>query len=210
MILFRGLLCAVMVAMAGTASAELYVAGQLGAHLPNDVSNTEWKVGAANANGSDIALQNSFMYGAKVGYYFDQLPWLGVETEFYNATPHVEQQRIRIGTTPFALTGTHHRVFTWSPFTVVVRYQAGELEPYAGLGLGVFFSHLSTTGLSSSDTGVGLHTQVGLRYRVTPHVAVFGEWKYDQANLVHAIGSGLTFDGDYSAHILAFGVGYHF
>src|SRR5262245_27645287 len=82
-----------------------------------------------------------------------------------------------LGTSP----GAHLRVLNWSPITVVARYQMGKFEPYAGVGLGLYFAQLKdpTSGDSSSSTTPGLNTQVGLRLRITDHIAVFGEWKYN-------------------------------
>jgi opacity protein-like surface antigen len=61
---------------------------------------------------------------------------------------------------------------------------------------------------------VGLNTQVGLRYLVTKSVSLFGEWKYNRASFNFAESSPTQatggFNGDYAAHLLAFGVGYHF
>jgi opacity protein-like surface antigen len=160
------------------------------------------------------------MYGAKLGYYFNSLKWLGVETEVFNTNPNSKQQTVTVsgggvsGTQTLA--GPDIRVLTWAPINVVVRYQAGKFEPYAGVGMGVFFArvHDGASGESSSSTKVGLNTQLGVRFLVTQHVSVFGEWKYNRASLNFsdstptAATGGLK--GDYSAHILAFGVGYHF
>jgi opacity protein-like surface antigen len=153
------------------------------------------------------------MYGAKLGYYFDSLKWLGLETEVFNATPHIKQQNwtingLNLGTLP----GINNRVLTWAPVNIVIRYQAGAFEPYAGVGLGIFFSHMSAAGFSSSSTDVGLNTQLGLRYRVTQGLSLFGEWKFNHASISHnnLAGTGLNASADYNAHNLAFGVGYHF
>jgi opacity protein-like surface antigen len=198
------------------ARAEMYVAGQVGVTLPQNLSNVEWTAGGASLSGSDLALQNSVMYGAKFGYYFDSLKWLGLETEVFNTTPHIKQQDATIGGVSGNLQGVHLRVLTWAPINVVVRYQIGAFEPYAGVGLGVFFSQLSTEGFSSSSTDVGLNTQVGLRYRVTSKVALFGEWKFNHANISHnnivnipGFG-GVSTSADYNVHHLVFGLGYHF
>jgi opacity protein-like surface antigen len=195
------------------ARAEMYVAGQVGATLPYNLSNVEWSVGGLTAKGNDLSLHNSLMYGAKFGYYFDSIKWLGLETEVFNTTPHVKQQNwnvggLSLGTAP----GLDFRVLTWAPINIVVRHQMGAFEPYAGVGLGVFFSRLSTEGFSSSSTDVGLSTQLGLRYRVTTNFAVFGEWKFNHANLNHTNlqGTGLDLSADYNAHNLVVGVGYHF
>jgi opacity protein-like surface antigen len=103
---------------------------------------------------------------------------------------------------------------TWAPVNLVMRYQIGAFEPYAGVGMGVFFSRFSMAGAGSSDaTDVGFNTQLGLRYRVTNHFAVFCEWKLNYANLSHKdfLGApGFDASADYLTHHLAMGVGYHF
>ncbi len=99
---------------------------------------------------------------------------------------------------------------------VVVRYPMGQFEPYAGVGMGVFFANIKDggSGESSSSTNVGVNTQLGLRYLVTKHVSLFGEWKYNRARFNFSSSSPTQetggIKGDYSAHILAVGVGYHF
>jgi hypothetical protein len=49
---------------------------------------------------------------------------------------------------------------------------------------------------------------------VTKDLALFGEWKYNRAsfNFSQSTPTQATggIKGDYSAHILAFGIGYHF
>ena len=200
------------------AHAEMYVAGQIGVTIPNNFTNVEGTGPNAGFSFSDASLQNSFMYGAKLGYYFNSIKWLGVETEVFNTNPNVKQQNLNFSgqgiAGSFVLPGEHLRVLNWSPVTVVVRYQAGQFEPYAGVGMGLYFARLSSGGESSSDTNVGLNTQLGLRYKLNEHLALFGEWKYNRASLSFDAstpnGNAGGVKGDYSAHILAFGLGYHF
>ena len=204
----------------GPVQAEMYVAGQVGVTIPNDASNIEGVDSAAGLKLSDLSLHNSVMYGAKLGYYFESMKWLGVETEVFNSTPHIKQQDVTVsgpgGSASGTLSGQDLRVLNWSPLTVVVRYQAGQFEPYAGVGMGVYFSriHDGQSGESSSDTSVGLNTQLGARYLVTKNLSVFGEWKYNRAhfNFSESTPTAATggFKGDYSANVFAFGVGYHF
>lgn len=196
----------------------MYVAGQVGVTIPNDVTNIKGTGPNAGFSFSDASLQDSFVYGAKLGYYFESVKWLGVETEVYNSNPNIKQQNVTVsgpgGTATGLQPGESLRVLSWSPITVVVRYQAGRFEPYAGVGMGVYFAHLSSGGESTSDTNVGLNTQLGLRYKVTQNLAVFGEWKTNRVKF-HFDASGLNgnaggFKGDYGVNILTFGVGYHF
>jgi opacity protein-like surface antigen len=199
--------------------AEMYVAGQVGVTIPQSFSSVEYSAFGVTLRGNDLSMQNSLMYGAKAGYYFDSLKWqnfnLGVETEVFNTNPNIKEQNytiagVNLGTGP----GVNARILNWAPVNIVVRYQAGAFEPYAGVGFGVFFSHFSQAGGgSSTGTDVGLNTQLGLRYRVTNNVSLFGEWKYNHANLSNNnfVGTnGLKVSGDYNANILAFGLGYHF
>ena len=166
----------------------MYVAGQMGVSIPNSFSNVEGVGSAAGVTVSDLSLQNSLMYGAKLGYYFDSIKWLGVETEVFNSTPHLKQQNATVSFGGASATATFPgqsvRVLNWAPINIVVRHQMGQFEPYAGIGMGVFFANLTdgASGESSSSTNVGLNTQVGLRYLVTRNVSLFGEWKYNRAS----------------------------
>jgi opacity protein-like surface antigen len=198
------------------AQAEWYVAGQLGANVPGDLSNVQWSPGGA---GNDLKLQTSVVYGGKVGYYFESIKWLGVETELFNAHPHIKQQDLTIGGIPAnPIPGTVTRVLTWAPVNLILRYQAGAFEPYGGVGLGVFFSHVNDTsslslgspGFSGDSTNVGLNTQVGLRYRVTKSIATFAEWKYNWAQITQDNLAGRKVQADYSANNFVVGLGYHF
>lgn len=217
------------------ARAEMYVAGQAGVTLPQSLSNVDVSDPStglpAGSTSSNLDLKASVMYGAKLGYYFDSVKWLGVETEVFNTTPHMKQQTQTLTvpqgfafaappscagsqSCPISASGSYLRVLTWAPVNLVVRYQMGQLEPYAGVGMGVFFARLKDagTGDSTSSTAVGLNTQVGLRYRVTSNIAIFGEWKFNHARFsFDATPNAFTnVDATYNVHHLVFGVGYHF
>jgi opacity protein-like surface antigen len=163
------------------------------------------------------------MYGLKFGYYFDSIKWLGFEAELFNSNPHIKQQTATAtnatGSVTGTVPGTSLRVLNLAPINIVVRYQMGRLEPYAGVGMGIFMVNLKdgATGLTTSNSKIGLNTQVGLRYFVVENVSVFGEWKYNRVGLdfhsftaVPAQSTGGGYKGDFSAHIFAFGIGYHF
>ncbi|HSE58607.1 MAG TPA: porin family protein [Nitrospiraceae bacterium] len=213
-------LFSLVLVLAGTqAQAEMYVAGQVGVTLPQDAEKIDYSssiVPGVTLRGNDLELDKSVMYGAKLGYYFDSLKWLGLETEVFNTTPHLKQQNVTIaGISLGEVSGSYLRVLNWAPVNVVVRYQMGRLEPYAGIGLGLFFARLKDgqTGESTSSNATpGINTQVGLRYRVTQNFAIFGEWKYNYArfNFDETPTAFSNIDATYRAHHLVFGVGYHF
>lgn len=227
--LVLGIGVALSLGSAFPALAETYVSGMAGATLAPDTVrgrvNDPRFVGLPEGTSiSNVQLNSSIMYGAKVGHYFNSLPWLGVELEAFVTTPHRPAQRLTlsasgIGTIHQEEPGATNRIVVVSPL-LMVRYQAGAFEPYAGAGPAVFFLHqeqLTSSGspsnYSQSNTGYGLNTQVGLRYRLTGHVSVFGEWKYNygridlagQANVNHFGINALS-----QLHHFVFGIGYHF
>ena len=192
--------------------AETYVAGQLGWSFPNDVSHVEGTKHLAGFTVSDVALQNNLMYGAKLGHFFDRARWFGVETEIFNSTPHQKQQTVTITgagiSVPTPVQGTLLRVTTWA-FNAVVRYPGERFQPYAGVGLGVFFAHAG----DASDTTVGFNALAGARIFLTKQFAAFAEYKYQRTSgefsaSIPGIGpAGLK--GDYSANSLVAGLSYH-
>ena len=80
--------------------------------------------------------------------------------------------------------------------------------------MGVFFSQLKDAGTndSTSSTSIGLNTQLGLRFRLTNNLALFGEWKFNHARFSFDATPNAfpNTDATYNAHHLVFGVGYHF
>lgn len=209
---------------------ELYVAGFGGYTIGHGFDNVEGTGALSGINLGDIDLKDSGVYGAKVGYFMPRrLNWLGVEMEAFNTTPHLKE-------TAFT-TGAHLRVTTLA-FNAIARakmmcerhddhdrtrrpandrdyryHEFCRLQPYVGVGLGVFFARASDATGSASDNGVpGLNALAGVRYYFTERVALFGEYKYNRATFefdnVGATAAGLK--GDYSASHIVGGLSLHF
>jgi opacity protein-like surface antigen len=205
--------------------AEWYVAGQTGVTLPSigkgltdvDIDSSGFPSGTTM---SDRALKSSILYGAKIGYFFPRARWFGLETEAFNTTPHIKQQFTTItvpnaGSVGGVLSGDHFRVLTWAPANLIFRYPSTRLQPYVAIGPGIFFAQVKTTQSgfegSQSSTKIGLNAQVGLRYYITRHVTVFGEWKYNYARFNFSENdTQFGFKATYSMNHVAFGLGYHF
>lgn len=88
------------------------------------------------------------------------------------------------------------------------------LQPYIGAGIGVFFAHTNGFGArhSDSDNAVpGFNGLAGVRYFVTEHVALFGEYKYNRAtfNFDNPNSPG-GLKGDYSVSMVVGGLSFHF
>jgi opacity protein-like surface antigen len=186
---------------------------------------------------SDQSLKSSFLFGAKFGHFFRRYKWFGIEAEVFHTTPHIKQQPVTL-TSPSSVTftpagggppqnlgnqfstagdfqGAHFRVFTLAPLNFVFRYPGNRLQPYVAVGPGIFFGRISTavtTGPDSqSSTALGLNTQVGLRYHLTRHVSMFGEWKYNYARFNFKENDNFFgVKSTYSMNHFAFGLAYHF
>ena len=210
--------------------SETYVAGFGGYTFGGKFSDVEGAGLLPGGNLGDRDLADSVVYGGKVGHFFgDRMDWLGVEMEAFNTTPHVEQDRLvpganlRVTTLAFNLIGrlkfgcetTTQRTETRTEGArrYETRYEREfcRLQPYGGVGLGVFFANLSNNGNSVSDNAVpGLNALAGLRYYFNERVALFGEYKYNWAALELTDGPIGGFKGDYQANHIVGGLSFHF
>ena len=208
--------------------AESYVAGQIGISVPSMTKGLT-DVEAVDNTGtfpagtmfSDLSLKSNIMYGAKVGHYFRQLRWFGIEGEIYNANPHLKQQPSTLTVPGFppvtgSTDGNYFRVLTIAPVNLMIRYPGKRLQPYVGIGPGIFLARLQEAQLGESicSTTVGLNAMAGIRYLITRHFAVYGEWKYNYTrmdfdqNLNFIQPFGLK--ADYQMNHFAFGAAYLF
>lgn len=195
-----------------TAQAEVYVAGQVAATIPEDLSEVQLTATRTGISTGPLMLADSVMYGGKLGYMFERPNWLGLEMEAYTTTPNLKAPTITVPTPLGSLTsqvrGAHVRVTTVA-FNVLVQYPAERVRPYAGVGLGVFLA-----GIPVLDTSVGLNALAGLRVFLTERLALFAEYKYNRASLdidfkISGVGN-VTLKAIYMAHHLGGGISYHF
>jgi len=197
-------LSVVTVGMPSSAPAEWYVAGDVGANFADRLTGISGTNGLAELQAPDFDLQNSVSFGGKLGY-FPGHGWVGIEGEVLHTTPHIKN----LGNIP----GIHLRVTTVG-VNVLARYPGRTFQPYAGTGAGVVIARLSdsTTTQSNTDVASGWNVLAGLRTFVTPHVAIFTEYKYTQATLRFDQAFGMVggFEGTYRAQHVLGGLSYHF
>lgn len=239
-------------ALPSLAQAEWYAGGYGGISLAGSLSNVDMpRLGDRRAaadfgspppsvvlgeflishfRSSDLFLKQSPMFGAKVGYFFNdfKLPWLGMELEAFTTEPNIKSQSFNTShfiskckvlivppcvqsTSTTNLTETigeaRLRVNTVAA-NVIARYRSGRFQPYAGLGLGLF--HFSASGsVEGSQITAGLNALAGMRWFLTENIAVFSEYKYNRAT-VNFGDDFYGLKGDYAVTHLAVGFGFHF
>lgn len=194
-------------------SAETYIGGMLGATLSASAGDNKIKdpLIIDGTKATNLSLDKSVMYGGKVGHYFEQARWLGVEAEVFTTTPDAKRQRVTLtapsgASASFTQSRTDVHVTTVA-LNAMLRYPGERFQPYAGAGFGVFIAGAG----GQSDTAPGLNALAGLRVKLTEHVGLFGEYKYNRAAFSFSPSStSLGYDTTYQAHHVAVGVSYHF
>lgn len=194
-----------MPAVAGErASAEWYAAGQIGAAFADQLYDIGGTGSLATLRAPDFDLKNSITYGAKLGY-FPGHGWFGIEAEAFNTTPHIKS----LGDIP----GIHLNVTT-AAINLIARYPGLTFQPYAGIGTALVFARLgdSPTTQANSDMATGFNLLAGIRFFITPYVALFTEYKYTRATLEfdRAFGAVGGLIGEYRAQHAVIGASYHF
>ena len=186
---------------------------------------------------SDQSLKTSFMFGGKIGHYFSSPRWFGLEAEIFYSTPHIKQQDITLRSgTPFTfipsgggpstslgneltsvgIQGANFSVLTITPFNLMFRYPGNRLQPYIGIGPGIFIARIKDPSVtqgdnSQSSTKLGLNTLIGVRYFLTRHVSAFAEGKYNYVRFNFAENPNFFgFNATYTPISVALGVSYHF
>lgn len=212
---------------------EAYIGAQIGSTIAgNSLSQISLTDFSPTGTMSERSLSRSLLGGFKLGYYFPRARWFGIETEAFYTTPNIKQQSTTISIQPGAilngfgpvtggqttgtLTGDHFQVLTWAPVNFMFRYYKTRLQPYAGIGPGIFFGKITTTvpqfAGSQSSTALGLNAKAGLEYFFTRRITAFAEVKYNYVRFDFPANDngGFGFKATYSPLTLAVGVSYHF
>jgi opacity protein-like surface antigen len=152
------------------ATAEWFADAYLGAALTqkDEITFTTFRV----ERSQDVQYGSSAVYGLRLGRWFDGLPWLGVAVDASYFRPTKDLQVFPLT----ALALVRYSFFKDEEFT------HGRLQPYAGLGGGLFISNVDGTlgFLKASDTSVdiGLDTRAGIAYHFDANWVGFFEYRF--------------------------------
>jgi opacity protein-like surface antigen len=186
-----------------------------------------------------IGLKDSGMFGGKIGYFFPgRANWAGVEVDAFRTMPDLKGTTTgatiagfaiplagrqipgaQLTVTTVALNAVARAKFmcrseistSRSALLQEERSSWCPLQPYAGVGLGVFFADLNSPFGSIDSPVLGLNVLAGIRYYLTRRIALFGEYKYNRASfrLDNIEGTGAGLDGMYSVSHLTAGLSLH-
>jgi len=210
-----GLSAALVIYLAGLAHAEMYVGGQIGYAMTSGLTDVSGTHGRSGLTLSDIDLQNSVAFGAKIGTFFGERPgfeWFGVEAELYQTFPNIKGQTLTSNIPnkfSGAISGAPFSVTTVAA-NVIVRIPNQTIQPYAGLGIGGNLGYISGKNATfDRDTALApsFNILAGVRYFATQNIAVFGEYKYNVMTFSFPK-NDLT--ATYRANIFMVGLSFHF
>jgi len=218
-----------------SAVAESYVGFGLGVALSHDVTDISGKT-TAGVEGTltDLDPENGFSYGVKLGHYFENTPWLGVEFDFYQRAPDIDQQTATATGTAGIYGATVGQikvdVDSSTTFGFLVMLRANEeqsknlfnLEPSLGVGFGVNTidladaSTFTTAGAAVGSTNLGSDTQIGflisagLKYKINDKIKAYGEYKFTESSFEVTGADTNTYKFDVGDSNLMFGLSYSF
>lgn len=190
----------------------------VGIVIPGDLTNNEATghfqgIPARGTRINDLELSPGAAIGAKLGYFFQAVRWVGLEAEVFASRPELKNQPFNGSGGFIFIRGTttegHARVIA-PALNIIIRYPGARFQPYIGAGPALAIIKVFDDGGTSSRLGIS--ALAGVRLLVTNHLGLFAEYKYLRASYEsdHAITQTLGVKGDYSANHLVVGASYHF
>jgi opacity protein-like surface antigen len=199
-----------------TQSADFQVRGK------GDASGTQLTI-------FDIGADTGFTFGLRSGYWFDSIPFLGLDLDVFYVHTSVPSQS-RTGTATFTgefngkpisvsasgeatipsitvpLFGFAPEVRLRWPLMVDNTFRAGRLQPYLSGGPAWAFSLDS----DSVDVELGGKFGGGVSYNITPTIALFGEYRYLFFPDFKLTSSNFTYTVDIFTHSAIAGISFRF
>ena len=165
---------------------DLYFGGVMPKDSDVDAKAKPYGV-AITDSANNVDYDNTPTFGGRVGGWAQELSWIGMALDF----SYFKMKADGIDTKVFPLS-----------LLLMLRYTGDRLQPYIGVGPGLFLSdtkvdiQLSGQDKTSSDTTVdiGLDTRAGLAWRLFKSLAVIGEYRftYFEGNYDDKVSSGGT------------------
>jgi opacity protein-like surface antigen len=193
------------------AEAEWYGSLYLGAAFPKDEDVTVRSAGSGvtTRTVTSVDFGTSFEVGGRIGHWFEKDRWIGfaVDASYFK----MEDSITDIDIVPLS-------------FLVMFQYPGEKVQPYLGVGLGIFFTdidqrvNLTSFGLgtqtaSESTVDTGLDLRAGITVPVKGNFSILGEYRYtyfrpDYEDTISGV--QVNIDTDSNTHHLLVGVKYRF
>ncbi len=130
-----------------------------------------------------VEFDDSFSSGVRGGYWFEELPWLGVGGMVSYFEPDLRvsaYDSIRFGVVPITAL-----LMLRAPLLPSQAVPRGQLQPYLNVGPGAFVTATDDDQYDEASVDVGVDVHAGATVMFTSHFGVFGEYRFThyEANL---------------------------
>jgi hypothetical protein len=173
----------VLFGSASVARGERFIDAMIGAALTDNADVTVTSNG--NPGSGQQNFDTSFEAGARGGYWFDRVPWLGIGGSVSFFEPDAQLP---------GLTGFDRADVTVVPITALVMMRAlllqsetfpnGQIQPYLNVGPGAFVTHIHDhdSHFDEAEADVGVDVHAGTYVMITPRLGVFGEYRFTHSD----------------------------
>jgi opacity protein-like surface antigen len=173
-----GVACILFVATVDV-RAEVFVDIYAGnAKTDKGTADITGNLGGLGASG-DVEYDSSFTVGGRVGGWIGKYFGVGLDVFHFESNP--KNSSIEQGNLAFALD-----LMARFPFLVNAEMPHGRLQPYVTVGPAIFVSNLDVPGFSEGrSTSLGFKGGAGLKFLITQHIGLFGEYRYTYFKSTH-------------------------
>jgi opacity protein-like surface antigen len=152
--------------------------------------------------GRDLRFDSSVTGGGRLGYWFETLPWLGLGLDVAYFAPNISAQTVDTSVKLGGLAAdvgplqfdnvkldvtdvSFDLMLRWPGLVASPQFPKGRLQPYLTVGPAVFLATAKDStnfgppnNQSSHETSLGVNAGFGTTWMLTPHIGIFGEYRF--------------------------------
>lgn len=155
--------------------------------------------------GFETEYEDSVTGGVRGGYWFEPLPWLGLAADVTYFGPDDDTA----GGPELDVIPISPLLMARVPIAKSEEYPYGQVQPFLGIGPGIFISLVDFDPGDDESVDVGVDLHAGVNVQLTRMVSVFAEYRYTYFEPEFEI-QGVDIEPELSTHHAAVGVGFHF
>lgn len=192
------------------ARAEPYVGAYLGASFPLDAKITDNTATPLSASG--VTVDESAVFGGKVGLWSDAVRWLGVELDISGYSADIPAQvasGLGVEATDMDITDFGFHLLGRIPLGFPEGDPMRRTYFYLGGGPAILAVEGERLGVTQDVAEFGLHALAGFKVFLSPNIALFAEYKFTYSEVTFDITGG-TEDIELKINQVYGGIAYHF
>ena len=185
------------------ARAEVFVDLRVGGAFTDD-NDIELDFGPVSLRG-ETEYEDSVTGGMRAGYWFYSLPYFGLAADVSYFAPDDDTGGPEYDVIPIS-----PLFMARVPIATTEEYPFGRVQPFLGIGPGIFVSLLDFDPVGDDETvEVGVDLHAGLNFQVTRLVSVFVEYRFTYVEPEFEV-QGVDITPELSTHHAGAGIGFHF